>query len=861
MTVRESLGHYEILGPIGAGGMGEVYVARDPKLGRRVAIKLLPLRLAGDRDTLSRFTQEARSASALNHPNIVTIHEVGAHEGTPFIVMEYVEGHDLRSLIADGPLPVRKLLDIAVQIADGLAAAHERGIVHRDLKPENIMITRDGYVKILDFGLAKIVSPSPDSQENTLQLDMPGTNPGTILGTVGYMSPEQATGKRLDFRSDQFAFGAILYELATGRAAFEGETAIDTLSAILHNDPPIITKSAPRAPAQLADMIRRLLEKSPDDRYSSARDLAREIRVVRDRVAAEESGYHQSQPSIDVPKKTTVTVIAAIALAVFLAGAMFMAKERRPAVSSTETTAPAPAPTKFLAVMRFQDLTNDPNGALVVDGFAETLTARLAHYPNMQVMRPGRQESEETDPRKVARFLGANLVLTGSMMRQRDTIRVTYRILDTATGREWSDLVTGSVSDLFGMQDEVAERVARQLNLGASPVQIALDPAVSQQKYLEAIGHMRRYDDVKSLDAALAILQDLGSSPSVQAALARAYLHKFQITRDTALAASAGEAAELALKSDPQSIDVNVTLGELRRRTGRYEEAQTAFLRVLSQQPTNFDAVLGLAMTYRDSNDPAHAEETFKRAIALQPNYWAPYNHLAGFYYGQARYAEAATQWQQVVRLAPDSAWAYNNLGAVQSRLGRYDEAVQTFRQSVARKPTGQGYSNLGTTLYFAGQFAAAAEALEQATALTPEAHLYWRNLGDAYRWIPGKQQDAQRSFERAIALCDKTLSFNAADATAHASRASALAKLRRQREARAAILRALELKPSDSSIVYEAAVIANVGGDEEEALARIEQAVRLKHPLSDFLRDPEFANLRKSGSLQAAIQGPGATK
>jgi len=192
-SIRETLGHYEIIRPIGAGGMGEVFVARDPKLGRKVAIKLLPSRLAGDRDTLSRFTQEARSASALNHPNIVTIHEVGATEDAPFIVMEYIDGRDLRTLIGEGPLPVRQVLDIATQIADGLAAAHERGIVHRDLKPENIMLTRDGYVKILDFGLAKVIGPAPEG-EHTIQLDMPGTMPGTILGTVGYMSPEQATG-------------------------------------------------------------------------------------------------------------------------------------------------------------------------------------------------------------------------------------------------------------------------------------------------------------------------------------------------------------------------------------------------------------------------------------------------------------------------------------------------------------------------------------------------------------------------------------------------------------------------------------------------------------------------------------------
>src|SRR5258708_2363846 len=272
-SIREQLGQYSILGPIGAGGMGEVYAAHDPILGRKVAIKVLPVRLTGDRDTLTRFTQEARSASALNHPNIITIHEVGTEpSGTPYIVMEYVEGRDLRSFVNEPPTN-RKLLDIAAQIADGLAAAHERGIVHRDLKPENLMVTNDGYVKILDFGLAKIVRPTPGESDATAQLEMPGTTPGTILGTVGYMSPEQATGRTLDFRSDQFTLGAILYELATGKPAFDGDTAIDTLSAILHDEPQPIQKTNPRAPAELCWIVRRLLSNDPNTRSSPTRAL------------------------------------------------------------------------------------------------------------------------------------------------------------------------------------------------------------------------------------------------------------------------------------------------------------------------------------------------------------------------------------------------------------------------------------------------------------------------------------------------------------------------------------------------------------------------------------------------------------
>ncbi len=847
-SIRETLGPYEILRPIGAGGMGEVFVARDPKLGRKVAIKLLPARMATDRDTLARFTQEARSASALNHPNIVTIHEVGATDDAPYIVMEYVDGRDLRTLIAEGAMPVRQVLDIATQIADGLAAAHERGIVHRDLKPENIMVTRDGgYVKILDFGLAKVIGPTPEG-EHTIQLEMPGTMPGTILGTVGYMSPEQATGKRLDFRSDLFAFGAILHELSTGEPAFNGETAIDTLSAILHHEPPSVMKMNPRVPVQLADIIRRLLAKAPDDRYASTRDLSRELKALRDRVVAEESGFHKPLPVS--PRKPIFAIVAAAVLATLIGVAVYFTRQ------PVEPPPPPPVVKKYLAVLRFKDLSGDPNGQLVVDGFAETLTARLAHFPTLQVMRPPASDPGTGDPRKTAKDLGATLVLTGSMMRDGDRIRVTYSVLDSISGRELGDLVEGSVTNLFGVQDDVADSVARNLQLGEATVRVALDPAVSQRKYLEALGHLRRYDQVESLNAAIGILEELGESPSVQAALARAYLYKYQDSRELELAAAAGKAAERALQADPQSLDVNITLGELRRQTGRYKEAIDAFVRVLSQQPNNADAVLGLAESYKAAGNIKNAEAQYKRAIGLQPNYWGGYNKLGAFYYVQARYQEAIPQFQKVIRLLPDNERGYNNLGGIYLRLGRYDDAVGVFQQSIQRKPSAQGYSNLGTSHYFAGRYREAASAYEKATQLEPSFCLYWRNLGDAYRWVPGGEASARKAFERAIELCNESIRVNPSDSRAYMSRAIAMGKLGRHREAHTSILRALELEPQYASNAYEAAVIANLSGSEEDAVARLEQALRLGYHEGDMMRDPEFANLRKSGRLQAVIAG-----
>src|SRR5687768_5710448 len=259
--------------------MGSVYRARDPRLGREIAIKILQDRFAGNREYLNRFEQEARAASALNHPNIITIYEIDEMDGVPFIAMELVEGTRLRDVLRSGPVSVRKLLSIGAQMAEGLAVAHERGIVHRDLKPENVMITQDGRVKILDFGLARLrleTSPDETTSELLTQLE------GRVIGTAGYMSPEQASGNPIDFHSDQFSFGAMLYEMATGRRPFSRSTPLDTLSAIVHDEPDSIEQANSKVPAPLRWIITRCLSKDPRDRYASTRDLARDLQTLRD---------------------------------------------------------------------------------------------------------------------------------------------------------------------------------------------------------------------------------------------------------------------------------------------------------------------------------------------------------------------------------------------------------------------------------------------------------------------------------------------------------------------------------------------------------------------------------------------------
>jgi Tol biopolymer transport system component/predicted Ser/Thr protein kinase len=320
-VIGRSLAQYRITASIGAGGMGEVYRAADARLGREVAIKVLPAAMAADPERRQRFEQEARAASALNHPNILTVYDIGEADGTTYIAMELVEGKTLRELVAaEEALPTKRLLDIAVQTAEGLAKAHAAGIVHRDLKPENLMVSKDGYVKILDFGLAKLTETISQGDASLLQTAIAAaTEPGTVMGTAGYMSPEQASGQPVDFRSDQFTLGAILYEMATGKRAFQRKTGAETLVAIIREEPESLGQLAPRAPAPVRWIVERLLAKDPEERYASTKDLARDLKSVRDHLSetSVSGGLAVAEPAR--PRRRGWTLPAAVALAAGIA--------------------------------------------------------------------------------------------------------------------------------------------------------------------------------------------------------------------------------------------------------------------------------------------------------------------------------------------------------------------------------------------------------------------------------------------------------------------------------------------------------------------------------------------------------------
>lgn len=850
MTIEPGsrIGPYEIRESLGAGGMGEVYRARDPKLGREIAIKILPPRSSANEQRMHKLEDEARAASSLNHPNIVTIYEIGYSDATPYISMELVEGKTLRHLIMEAALPVRRCLDLSAQVAEGLAAAHARGLVHRDLKPENIMVTRDSLAKILDFGLAtRSLESEVDGDQATMEFSTSHkTGAGAVVGTAAYMSPEQAAGNSIDFRSDQFSLGLILYEMLAGRHPFHRPTAVDTMSAIMHDEAESVGRVNAKVPAPLQWIVDRCLAKDPEERYASTRDLARDLRTVRDRLSESISG---NAPMVPPTEKRWIFAAALSAVVVLAAGAgLLFTRKVRPDLPAH----------KSIAVLPFEDLSqSNAANRPFIDGLGEFVSARLSKVEGIQVVPPSstaRLAASTGDTRKIANDVGANLVLRGAVQRSNDEIRVTYSLINPSDNIQLAgDAISGPSSDLFSIQDRLAESVAGALQMKAplppSP-RHGLESAASQEHYLQAIGYLQRYDNEASVDGAIQRLREIqkreGDSALTLAALGRAFLFKYKLTHQSNWAVEAAAACQKATAIDPRLPDVHLTMGELMTLKGETGAAIDAFKKALIVNPSSADAAIGLADALAAARKTKEAEQTYLRAIALRPAYWSGYNKLGAFYLKNGDPGNAEKMFQKVVQLTPDNLRGYNNLGAIHLEAGRFDEAIRLYSQSIAVRPNSPAYSNLGTLYYFQGRFRESSSSLEKAVALTPEDALVWSNLGDAYRRTPGAESKAVATYATAIRLSEEDLRISPRKAAVQIVLANSYAKSGDRVRAREAIQRALSLEPNNGVAMVHAAMIHNMDEETAEALQLLKKAVASGYSRAHLSRDPEFANLRE---------------
>ena len=692
MSPNTTLAHYRIISKLGSGGMGEVYLAEDTKLDRKVALKILPRNFALDKDRMARFVREAKSASALNHPNLITIYEIGDVGGTYFIATEFIQGETLHNNLHHNSLNLKTTLDTAIQIASALDAAHRAGIVHRDIKPDNVMIRPDGLVKILDFGIAKLSEPPEIAgglsvdEEAATALKPESTSPGMIVGTANYMSPEQARGKQVDARSDIFSFGIVFYELLTGKRAFKGENALDVIGAILHKEPTPANQITTDLPAEVERIVNKTLRKSADDRYQTARDLLIDLKDVRreldlqdklERTVAPESQELKTQPvsaALTYPPATSsaefiareiqshklfAALVSLVLLALLGSGVWFFFLRWSPNTGRIQA----------IAVLPFENRSGNADSEYLSDGLAESLIYRLSQLPHLKVSPASavmRFKGKELDVKRIAADLGVQAVMSGRVTQRGETLSISVELIDVANNKTlWGEQYERKMSELLTTQREIATTITEKLELRLSGE--------------GAKGITKRYTD--SNEAYQFYLQGrfIWNKRTGDALKRAVEFYKQAIEKDPSFAlAYSGLAESYVLFSN---YDVASPKDSM-------PQARAAAIRALELDDSLAEAHAALAWyLVQYEYDNVGAEKEFKRAIELNPKYGTARQWYAQLLAQTKRFDEAQAEIQRAVEADPLSPVISFNVGWQLLIVRRFDEALKEAERAVTLHP------------------------------------------------------------------------------------------------------------------------------------------------------------------------------
>ncbi len=880
--IGETISHYRITDKLGAGGMGIVYKAQDLQLERFVALKFLPYDLALSESDRERFLREARSASALDHPNIGVIHGIDkTADGQLFIVMAYYEGQTLSQKLSGGPLALRQAMDWACQISAGLAAAHARKIVHRDIKPSNIIITKENSARIVDFGLARVVA-TPSA-----------TMTGGTTGTLPYMAPEQILGEAVDQRCDVWALSILLVQMVTGSHPFARESSTAMTFAIL-NQPPAAIDSLP---ALLQPIALHGLAKDVTHRYPDAKEMLADLEAARAQFTS--SGLPLDEPTLtgaaipsaalkDVishastprwqassaavaaaskPKSRAVApyFFAVLAAVVLATGSLLFPAVRQRAASILSGSGGE----KHVAVLPFDNIGNDPANEAVAEGLMDSLTSKLSNLDAAQqslwvVPSSVVRGRKVTDPSSAEKDLGANLVVKGSIRRDAKNVQLTVNLIDAKNLRQvGSAVLEDATGDLAGLQDEAVARLARLMNINVTAEMLRAtggraSPAAYEQ-YLKALGLMQRYDKPGNLDQAVTALHDaVQTDPKFAlgyASLGEAYRLKNQVDPNPRWIEQASAMLERAVQLNDHMPSSYVSLGHLHSSLAKHDLALQEFQKALAINPRDADAIRGIAGAYERMGRVQDAEESYKKAIALKPDYWDGYNSLANFYDRQSRYAEAVNQYRRVIELTPDNPAAYNNLGAEYQSMddaGSAKQAEDAFKKSLTLSPTYAAYANLGNLYMGERRYAEAVDMTKRALKLNDGDYRVWINLLLNERWLKD-EANASQTREKAQSLLEAFLSEHPQDATAQSWLAVLQSEAHLRKKSQEHLEAALAISPNDPLVLANVAETYENLGDRARALDYASASLKSGFMMSDLQGRPGLEQVLSDKSFHAS--------
>ena len=822
-----NVGPYRVLEPLGAGGMGEVYLAQDPRLQRQVALKRVATSLLAMPEARPRLLKEARAAAALSHPNVATVHDVIDWNDEPIIVMEYVEGTSLKDRLEDGPLAVSDAIELAIQMASALEEAHRHDIVHRDLKPANVMITAAGTVKILDFGLARSVSPGGSTLTAT----------GQAVGTPAYMAPEQALGRLVDQRADIYSLGLVLFELLAGqRPSQRNIVAKDQLKE------PRVEELRPEAPSELGDIVSKAMAWEPAERHQSASQLRAELLRVKHKHLEEQTEVTGTDGAPRFPRRQAMRRFigwTAGLLAVLVAAALVYSKLRPPPIAQGAV----------VAVLPLQNVSGDPSLDHIGVAIAHALTSQLARLPTITtVSRTTSREYANEDTERIARDFGASFVVNGSVQGVAESLNITANLVRADDTVAWGDQFEGATDELFDLQRRLAAELTKALRLRLTPQQqqrLDVPPTADTEAYAEySQGRyfIERAESEQDLDYGIRLLKsalvdrDEGFALA-WAALGEAYWARFEMTSGRDWTVLAREAAERARQLDPDHPSVHYVLAVVYHGSGESSRAMTELRRALELQPNYDDAYRLIGESLAEQGDIEGAAAELQHAIAIRPDFWGHHRALGMAYFRAGLLNEAVTAFERVTELQPDLAVGFQMLGAAYHTMGELEHAQTNYEKSIELSPTAATLNNLGTIYYRLEDFEAAARSYREALTLQPNRAITHRNLGDVLKRL-GEEQGSRAAYEQAAEIHLRRLEVNPLDAREKALLGLMEAKLQNYDTALRLVAEARALSESDPQVLYHSGVVQTLAGKRFEAVATLRLAIESGFGVSEIRAD-----------------------